>query len=102
MRFRVVLLWSVAALPLACAFAAPQITPLGEPDKHGEIVYSVKCDDGRKKILQCVRDDRHCGYAGDRPLAELVDETCGATPVQAPEPPPADDTLPFQTAPAQP
>lgn len=102
MRIRAVLVGVVAALPLALAFAAPRITPLGEPDKHGEIVYSVACDDGRKKILQCVRDDRHCGYAGDRTLADLVAEVCGATPAQAPEPPTTDDTLPFQTAPAQP
>ena len=84
------------------AFAAPQITPLGEADKHGALVYSVKCDDGRKKILQCVRDDKHCGYAGDQPLSTLVSETCGATPAPVPEAPPSDDSLPFQTAPAQP
>lgn len=102
MSIRAVLMGAVAALPPTFAFAAPQITPLGEPDKHGQIVYSVKCDDGRKKILQCVRDDRHCGYAGDRTLAELVTEACGATPTQAPASPPTDDMLPFQTAPAQP
>ncbi|MCC2655090.1 MAG: hypothetical protein K0Q76_198 [Panacagrimonas sp.] len=100
MRF--VLLSSIAALPLGGAIAAPQITPLGEADKHGYIVYSVKCDDGRKKILQCVRDDRHCGYAGDQALSDVVTETCSATPAQASEPPSSDDTLPFQTAPAQP
>lgn len=102
MSIRAVLLLSVTALPSIPAFATPQITPLGEADKHGAIVYSVKCDDGRKKILQCVRDDRHCGYAGDRPLSELVGETCAATPAQAPESAPSDDTLPFQTTPAQP
>jgi hypothetical protein len=102
MRTRALLLLSVAALPLVPALAAPQVTPLGEADKHGALVYSVKCDDGRKKILQCVRDDRHCGYAGDRPLADLVAEACANTPTQAPEPAPSDDTLPFQTAPAQP
>jgi hypothetical protein len=96
------LLGSIAALQLASALAAPQITPLGEADKHGALVYSVKCDDGRKKILQCVRDDRHCGYAGDQPLSDVVDATCSATPAQASEPPASDDTLPFQTAPAQP
>jgi hypothetical protein len=99
---RSILLASIAAAPLAAALAAPQVTPLGEADKHGAIVYSVTCDSGRKKILQCVRDDRHCGYAGDRPLAELIDEACAATPAQAPAPAPADDALPFETAPAQP
>lgn len=102
MRIRAFLLLSAAALPPTTAFAAPQITPLGEADKHGAIVYSVKCDDGRKKILQCVRDDKHCGYAGDQLLSTLVSETCSATPAQAPEPPASDDTTPFQTAPAQP
>ena len=102
MRIRTLLLSSLAVLPLSSVFAAPQIIPLGEADKHGAIVYSVKCDDGRKKILQCVRDDRHCGYAGDQALADLVTETCSATPAQASEPSPSDDTLPFQTAPAQP
>jgi hypothetical protein len=102
MNIQRVLLFSLTALPLAGVFAAPQITPLGESDKHGAIVYSVKCDDGRKKILQCVRDDKHCGYAGDQALSVLVTETCSATPAQAPEAPPSDDTLPFQTAPAQP
>jgi hypothetical protein len=102
MNLQRVLLFCVASLPFGNAFAAPQITPLGEADKHGAIVYSVKCDDGRKKILQCVRDDKHCGYAGDQALSVLVSEACSATPAQAPEAPPPDDTLPFQTAPAQP
>ena len=102
MRIRTLLLSSLAVLPLSSVFAAPQIIPLGEADKHGAIVYSVKCDDGRKKILQCVRDDKHCGYAGDQPLSTLVSETCGATPAPVPEAPPSDDSLPFQTAPAQP
>lgn len=99
---RGILLLSATALPLTGALATPQITPLGEADKHGAIVYSVKCDDGRKKMTQCVRDDRHCGYAGDQPLSQVVDETCGATPAQAAQPASTDDTLPFQTAPAQP
>ena len=93
-------LLSTMAFTMAAASAAPQITPLGDADKHGAIVYSVKCDDGSKKILQCVRDDRHCGYAGDTPLASLVDEACGAKAPAASAP--ADDALPFETSPGYP
>jgi hypothetical protein len=90
-------LFLIAAQPL---HAAPQVLPLGEPDKHGAITYSVKCDNGAKKILQCVRDDRHCGYAGDQTLASLIDEACGAK--SAPAAPSAGDEAPFQTSPAAP
>lgn len=87
----------------AAALAAPQITPLGEADKHGALVYSVKCDNGEKKIMQCVRDDRHCGYAGDTPLTALIDEACGGrAPASAPSRPSDEDATPFQTAPAMP
>lgn len=78
------------------AVAAPQITPLGEPDKHGAINYSVKCEAGGSKIVQCVRDDQHCGYAGRETLAEIAAQACGAVqPVD--EAPSA-----FETAPASP
>lgn len=94
-------LFPIVLLPVAAASAAPQITPLGEADKHGALVYSVKCDNGNKKILQCVRDDRHCGYAGDTPLSVLVEEVCSAKAPAAPAAP-ADDAPPFETAPANP
>ena len=91
-------LFSLLALPLGAAVATPQVTPLGEADKHGAIVYSVKCDNGSKKILQCVRDDQHCGYAGDVSLSVLVEDACkgGAAPPAAP----ASDALPFETSPS--
>ena len=95
-------LYSVAILPMAAASAAPSITPLGEADKHGALVYSVKCDNGVKKILQCVRDDRHCGYAGDTPLAALVSEVCDGKAPAAAAPESSDDSTPFQTSPANP
>jgi hypothetical protein len=84
------------------AWAAPQITPLGEADKHGAIVYSVKCDSGAKKILQCVRDDQHCGYGGDASLSSLVSEACSANAPAASSPAPVGDAPPFQTSPAYP
>lgn len=82
--------------------AAPQVTPLGDADKHGAVVYSVKCDNGSKKILQCVRDDQHCGYSGDAPLSVLVAEACGAKAPTASPQAADDDALPFETAPAYP
>lgn len=94
-------LLSFAMLPMATVLAAPQITPLGEADKHGAIVYSVKCDNGSKKILQCVRDDQHCGYAGDTPLSALVEENCTGSAV-APPSAPAGDSTPFETSPGYP
>lgn len=93
-------LLSFATLPLPSAFAAPQILPLGEADKHGAIVYSVKCDDGSKKILQCVRDDQHCGYAGDTPLSALVEDTCKGGSAKTAPPAPAADSPPFETSPS--
>jgi len=96
-------LFSVATLPVAAASAAPSITPLGEADKHGALVFSVKCDNGVKKILQCVRDDQHCGYAGDTPLTALVGEVCNARAPSASSPAESsDDAQPFQTSPANP
>ncbi len=92
----------IAVLGTQVAWAAPQITPLGEADKHGAIVYSVKCDSGAKKILQCVRDEQHCGYAGDAPLASLVSEACGGNAPAASSPAPAGDAAPFETSPAYP
>lgn len=89
---------------LVCSMAlaaAPRITPLGEPDKHGAIAYSVVCDNERRKIVQCVGDDRHCGYAGDQPLAELADAACAAAPA-ASTPEPSGDAPPFETAPIRP
>ncbi len=51
--------------------------------------------------MQCVRDDQHCGYAGDAPLATLVAEACGGAPAAA-IPPAADDATPFETSPIAP
>lgn len=95
-------LFPIVGLLPAAAPAAPQVSPLGEADKHGAIVYSVKCDDGSKKILQCVRDDQHCGYAGDAPLTMLVGEACSAKASGASPSAPSGDSQPFVTAPAYP
>ncbi|MGQ0530540.1 MAG: hypothetical protein ACT4PG_12170 [Panacagrimonas sp.] len=93
-KFSVALLLVGAALAVQ---AAPSITPLGEADKHGAINYSVKCDSGARKIVQCVRDDGHCGYAGDQSLADIVAALCSGSP-----PEPAATTPSMQTAPATP
>lgn len=95
-------LGTVVAFSCAAASAAPQILQLGEADKRGAVVYSVKCENGSKKILQCVRDDQHCGYAGDAPLTALVEEACGAKAPAASAPAPSDESLPFETSPAYP
>ena len=79
------------------AQAAPTITPLGEVDKHGAITYSVKCDSGARKIVQCVRDDRHCGYAGDQALDAIVDSLCAGRAAE-----PAVRAAPMETTPASP
>lgn len=94
LRFPMMLLALVVS---GSAVAGAQITPLGEPDKHGAITYSVTCDSGARKIVQCVRDDRHCGYAGDQTLEAIVDSLCaGRASV------PATRDTPMETSPASP
>lgn len=88
--------WLIALCTSGAAFAGAQVLPLGEPDKHGAITYSVKCESGVSKIVQCVRDDRHCGYAGELTLAASVEQACG-TSAPASEVPST-----FETAPASP
>lgn len=78
------------------AFAGAQVLPLGEADKHGAINYSVKCEGGGSKIVQCVRDDQHCGYAGEQTLAAVVAQACGEAKPQTEAP------AAFETAPASP
>lgn len=78
------------------AFAGAQVLPLGEADKHGAINYSVKCEGGGSRIVQCVRDDQHCGYAGEQTLAAIVAQACGEGQPQAEVP------STFETAPASP
>lgn len=93
MRALVVL--SLVASTTAAA-AGDRITPLGEPDKHGATNYSVKCEGGGSRIVQCVRDDQHCGYAGEQTLAAVVEQACGAAT------PAADHPTGIETAPATP
>ena len=91
---------AVALLGVAAvmgAQAAPTITPLGEADKHGAITYSVKCDSGARKIVQCVRDDLHCGYAGDQALGAIVESLCTGRAAE-----PAVRAAPMETTPASP
>lgn len=76
------------------AQAAPTVMPLGEPDKHGAINYSVKCDSGARKIVQCVRDAQHCGYAGDQSLDAIVDALCAGRTAEPAERGPAMETAP--------
>ena len=71
-----------------------QIVPLGEPDKHGYLNHSVKCDNGAKKIVQCVGGVQRCGYAGDQTLASIVGSLCSGS-AAAPEP--AGEDSPMQT-----
>lgn len=78
--------------------AAAQVTPLGEPDKYGATNHSVQCDSGARKIVQCVRDDQHCGYSGDQALASIVESLCAGGVVDPPRP--AEPSM--ETAPASP
>lgn len=48
----------------------------GEADKRGGVNYSIRCDNGQSTIAQCLRDDRHCGYDRDEPLAEVAQKAC--------------------------
>ena len=88
-----------AALLLAAGsvWAGAQVMPLGEPDKHGAVNYSVTCDSGKRKIVQCVRDAQHCGYAGDQSLDAIVEALCAG---RVAEPVPRD--APMETSPASP
>jgi hypothetical protein len=93
---------TIAAMLAACAcgtvFAGAQVVPLGEPDRHGYLNHSVKCDNGAKKIVQCVGGDQRCGYAGDQTLASIVEALCSGTPLEEP----AGEGTPMQTSPAMP
>lgn len=87
------------ALTMAGAVqAAAQILPLGEPDKHGYLNYSVTCDSGARQIVQCVGGEQRCGYAGDQTLAATVESLCSGAAAPALK----DEGLPMQTAPAMP
>lgn len=99
MYLKHVVRFAIPALMVDAALAATQILPLGEPDKHGYLSYSVKCDSGARQIVQCVGGDQRCGYAGDQPLAVIVDVLCSGTLA---EPAPTGDAPPMQTAPAMP
>lgn len=90
---------SLTVLMLAASTASwadAQVAPLGEPDKYGAINYSVKCDNGSSKIVQCVRGDQRCGYAGEQTLAAVVAKACGASKPMEEQP------AAFETAPASP
>lgn len=80
------------------SFAGAQIVPLGEPDKHGYLNHSVKCESGAKQIVQCVGGDQRCGYAGDQTLASIVEALCSGAPAAEP----AGEGTPMQTSPAMP
>lgn len=86
----------LALLGCGTVLAGAQILPLGEADKHGAINYSVKCEGGGSRIVQCVRDDQHCGYAGEQTLAAIVAQACGEGQSQVETP------STFETAPASP
>jgi hypothetical protein len=59
------------------AGAAPVIERwAGEADKRGGINFSVTCDNGKTSIIQCLRDDRHCGYDRDQPVAAVAEKMC--------------------------
>lgn len=95
--FPSVFVW-LAMSASGAVFAAAQVTPLGEPDKYGATNYSVQCDSGARKIVQCVRDDQHCGYAGDQALEIIVESLCAAAVADLP----SAEAPSMETAPASP
>jgi hypothetical protein len=78
----------------SAVWAGAQIIPLGEPDKYGAINYSVKCETGGGRIVQCVRDDQHCGYAGEQTLAAVVELACGGSQATGDQAAPMMETSP--------
>lgn len=92
-----VAMFALALVAAPAAWAAPTVMPLDGPDKHGATNYSVRCENGGgRKIVQCVRDTRHCGYGGDQTLEEAAVRACGGGAEPAPTAPP------METSPAMP
>lgn len=77
------------------ALAAPVTLQRGEADKQGALLFTVSCEGGGGTLVQCRRDDQHCGYDSDQPLALVAELACERLgPLLQPSPQPSTEALP--------
>lgn len=80
------------ALAAAPVFAMPSVSRMDEPDKQGILHYTVKCEGGGATLVECLRDENHCGYSHDQSVTTVAEQACER--IQQSRPMPASDSRP--------
>lgn len=73
---RILSILSLVACTASPVLAGPTILKRGEPDKQGVLLYTVTCETGGGTLVQCRRDERHCGYASEDPVEVVAEQAC--------------------------
>lgn len=72
MRWALLGMAAVATL----AMAEPMVSQQGAPDANGLIRYWVKCENGNVAVMECLKDQHHCGERRDQPIAREATVAC--------------------------